>query len=343
MLHLVQERISRLEQALLDTERKTQVLQQFAKAGIWEFDLVKNKLWWSSEIYKIFGKDPLEFQPSFASFLACIPEDEVERVKKAYLYSLDSRATYNIVHRIVLNDGSIRFVEEHCETRFNADGKPMYSIGTCQDITEKQNAIQLIEESANRFQDMVAKAPLAYVSFDQECRITMVNERFCELIGESSESLVGKHFHQFLNKDQVEAFKKSIANSKNAEELTADFTLVRPKLGPIIVAMTVKRYTSSLHQIDEFHGILLDITYINTHQEKIKEQNQRLLDIAWSQSHILRHPVTNLLGILPLVKEELSLNKAQISLADKIQVDLLNLDTSIHRIVNKCSSVKTKV
>lgn len=342
MLYVVLERIARLEQALADTERKTQVLQQFAKAGIWEFDLVNNKLWWSSEVFNIFGKDPITFELSFESFLACIPEDERPRVKKEFLFSLDSRSAYQVVHRIVRPDGSIRIVEERCETKFNSEGKPMFSIGTCQDISDKQNALLMIEESANRFKSMVAKAPLAYVSFNHQCEITLVNERFCELIGASSDALIGQFFYSYLMQDQVDNFKGIMANSSNDQSVNADLVLHRPKLGPVSVAMTIKRYASSVDSQEEYHGILLDITYINEHQMRIMEKNQHLIDIAWSQSHILRHPVANLMGLLPIIKDEMELNDAQKEHLSLIEDDLTVLDQSIHRIVNKCSSLSPK-
>lgn len=340
MLHVVLERIARLEKALADTSRKIRILEQFAKAGVWEFDLVNNKLWWSSEVYQIFGQSPETFAPSFESFLACIPENDREQVRKSFLFSLDSRSIYKLVHRIVLPSGDIKYVEEHCETRFNANGKPLYSIGTCQDITEKQQALFMIEESANRFKEMVSKAPLAYVGFDHDGVITMVNERFEELVGESAHALIGKPFYRFLAPEQVESFTTNLTDSKYANGLTADLVLHRTNLEAIEVAMTIKRYTSSSEKQAEYHGILLDITYINQHQLRIKEKNKHLLNIAWEQSHILRRPVSNLLGILPLINEEVQLSESQQALMTLVQEDLSVLDGSIHHIVSKCSSVE---
>lgn len=71
------------------------------------------------------------------AFLDAIHPDDREIVDKAYTNSLVTKKPYNIVHRLLYDDGSVKWVKEVCRTEFHPKtGKPLYSIGTVQDITD---------------------------------------------------------------------------------------------------------------------------------------------------------------------------------------------------------------
>jgi signal transduction histidine kinase len=59
-------------------------------------------------------------------------------VDQALLGSLDKRYPCMIAHRVLQPDGEIKFVEERWQTIHDSEGKPIRAIGTCQDITERQ-------------------------------------------------------------------------------------------------------------------------------------------------------------------------------------------------------------
>jgi len=52
------------------------------------------------------------------------------------------RTPYQIEHRLLMADGRIKWVQERCESVFDADGKPLRSVGTVQDITERREWAQ---------------------------------------------------------------------------------------------------------------------------------------------------------------------------------------------------------
>jgi len=47
-----------------------------------------------------------------------------------------------VKHRLLLADGRIKWVHEHCTNTFDETGKPLRSVGMSQDITEQQEARQ---------------------------------------------------------------------------------------------------------------------------------------------------------------------------------------------------------
>jgi PAS domain S-box-containing protein len=130
----------RAEEALRCSENSLKEAQRIANIGNWELDLLHNSLTWSDEIFRIFEVAPEEFGASYDAFINIIHPDDREGVNHAYTESLINRTPYDIVHRLLMNDGRIKWVHEFCETHYDDSGGPLRSFGTVQDITEREKA-----------------------------------------------------------------------------------------------------------------------------------------------------------------------------------------------------------
>ncbi|MDD4929861.1 MAG: PAS domain S-box protein [Gallionella sp.] len=137
------------EEQLLRSKHSLAEAQRIAHLGSWELDLVKNVLTWSDEIYRMLEIDPENFTVSYDTFLNAVHPDDRERVSHAYACSIESKIPYDIVHRLRMKDGRVKFVNEKCETYYGEDGKPKRSVGTVHDITEQIK----MEEELKRYRD----------------------------------------------------------------------------------------------------------------------------------------------------------------------------------------------
>ena len=120
--------------------------QRIALVGSWELDLLKDELIWSDEIFRLFEIDKSQFGATYEAFLNAIHPDDRDRVNQAYTHSLETRAPYEITHRLRMSDGRIKWVHERCASDFDVKGKPLRSVGTVQDVTaQKLDEVALIE------------------------------------------------------------------------------------------------------------------------------------------------------------------------------------------------------
>jgi len=101
----------------------------------------------------MFEIDPKKFGASYDIFLDAIHPDDRENVNFAYTNSLKNRTPYVIDHRLSFADGRIKYVHEQCETFYDENGKPIRSMGTVQDITERK-----LTEEALRTSEAIHKA-----------------------------------------------------------------------------------------------------------------------------------------------------------------------------------------
>jgi len=130
------------ENKLRESERKLKEAQHIAQVGSWEYDFSKDMLHWSDEVYRIFNLKPQQFGATYKSFLDNIHPDDRAMVDKAYTESVKNKKPYDIIHRLLLKDSTLKFVRERCETFYNDTSKTFQSIGTIQDITERIEAEQ---------------------------------------------------------------------------------------------------------------------------------------------------------------------------------------------------------
>jgi PAS domain S-box-containing protein len=126
--------------ALSESMRQLKETEEIAHLGSWQLDLVRNHLYWSDEVYRIFGLQPQEFDATYEAFLEAVHPEDRAAVDAAYSRSLrDGTDGYEIEHRILRKStDEIRIVHEKCRHIRDESGKIDRSLGMVQDITERK-------------------------------------------------------------------------------------------------------------------------------------------------------------------------------------------------------------
>jgi PAS domain S-box-containing protein len=189
---------SRTEQLTLSLaqlrESATQLneAQRLSKVGSWELNLLTGQLLWSAEIFNLFEIDKNQFAASYEAFLEAIHPEDRERVNLAYTHSLTTRQNYTVVHRLLMPDGRIKWVQERCVSDFDEEGKALVSRGTVQDITQQHIAETLLRESESRYHAIVAALSEGVVLNGQGGEIIEANEAAQEILGLSWAQMQGR-------------------------------------------------------------------------------------------------------------------------------------------------------
>ncbi|MBI5885859.1 MAG: EAL domain-containing protein [Deltaproteobacteria bacterium] len=136
------------EADLRESEERLKQAQRIAKVGSWDWDIVKNRLVWSEEIYRIFGIAPNEFGATYDAFLNSVHPDDRPLVKAAVNNALHEHTVYSIDHRIVLPGRSGRVVHEEASVTYDQSDRPVRMCGTVQDITERVEAEEAVKSIA---------------------------------------------------------------------------------------------------------------------------------------------------------------------------------------------------
>jgi PAS domain S-box-containing protein len=132
---------------LRENEHSLSEAQRIAHIGNWDWNIVTNELHWSDEIYRMFGLTPQQFGATYSAFLNIVHPDDRTALANAVNEAVNNRKPYNLEHRIVHPDGTIRIVSEQGEVSYDENNKALRMIGTVQDITEKKIYEQQLKEA----------------------------------------------------------------------------------------------------------------------------------------------------------------------------------------------------
>ncbi len=188
----------RSRERLAGNEARLREAQHIGRMGNWSWDVGSGAIHWSDEIYRIFGRSPETFRPTYERFIAMLHPDDVARVSAAEQAAFSSGRKHSIDYRVLLPDGSIQWVHEEAVADFDKRGRVLRLSGTVQDITERRKAEQALRESEMRFKAVLDNSPTMIYVKDLQGRYLFVNKTFSELFGIGSAAAKGRRDHEIL-------------------------------------------------------------------------------------------------------------------------------------------------
>jgi PAS domain S-box-containing protein len=125
------------ERYLASRTRLLALTQEVGHVGTWEWHIEDNTVGWSRELHRIFGV-PVDVTPSFERFMGAVHPDDRADLQRRIDATVRERAPFRVDHRVLLPDGTVRWV--HCRGRmlYAADGRPTELVGSAQDITDRR-------------------------------------------------------------------------------------------------------------------------------------------------------------------------------------------------------------
>jgi diguanylate cyclase (GGDEF)-like protein/PAS domain S-box-containing protein len=242
--------------------------QKLANIGHWELDLINNTLYWSDEVYRIFGLKPQEFGATYETFLEYVHPEDHEEVNSAYAKSVEKRSTYQIIHRVITKQKELKYVEERCEHILDDNGNVIKSIGTVHDITEKVNKDKQIYLSSKVFEYSTD----AILITDENNKIITVNKAFSELTGHSLDGIRGKNPRVVSSGWGDKEFYQKMWSAILKKGLWQGEVWDRKKDGSLyIVDQSIIAVKNKYGKVENYIGISHDITEAKNQEEKIRK------------------------------------------------------------------------
>jgi PAS domain S-box-containing protein len=135
------------EAALKHSREQYALAQRAARIGSLDLDLTTGKLYCSDTAWNIFGRRKGDIDPTYDFFLFMVHPKDRGILNKAIQKSIEKNQHYDIEHRILLPDESIRWVLMTGAVIRNENGIPVRMIGMIRDITERKESAEKINAS----------------------------------------------------------------------------------------------------------------------------------------------------------------------------------------------------
>jgi diguanylate cyclase (GGDEF)-like protein/PAS domain S-box-containing protein len=155
--------------------------QRIAHLGNWEWDIGKDHVFWSAETCRVLGMESVATTANISMFMDRVHPEEREQAEEGLKRSVEEGSAIDTTHRLVLDDGSIRYVHLLGLTHRSADGRASSVAGTIQDITERKSAEEKILYLARY--DALTALPNRQFFLEQLQRSLAVAQRHSRLLG----------------------------------------------------------------------------------------------------------------------------------------------------------------
>lgn len=146
----IRRKLELAEISLRQSEARLARAQKIARMGSWEWNIASGQIYWSDELYGIFGLKPGE--PSVIDmewFYSLIVPLDLPVFKKAILNSLKTGQPFNVVYRISTRNAGEIVVTSQGEVEYDDSGKASVLSGTTLDITARIRAESEIQQLIN--------------------------------------------------------------------------------------------------------------------------------------------------------------------------------------------------
>ena len=185
---------------------------------------------------------------------------------------------------------------------------------------------------------------IAENSQDIGSKIVFVNEAFIKMSGYSKEEVIGNSPMIFFGTesgiDEIKKLKDAINKCEPCNIVVKN----RRKSGESYwVNISVAPVSDGVGGYKHWVYIQRDVNDRRRHLQAIEEQNKKLKEIAWIQSHVVRAPLARIMGLVDLLSEQHSnedIDNSQI--IEAIASSANELDEIIRKIVQNTENVQNQ-
>ncbi len=168
---------------------------------------------------------------------------------------------------------------------------------------ERNRNVSRIKESEQRYSELFHLSPQPMLVYDMDTFAFLdVNKAAVIHYGFSYEEFLSMTVLDIRPKETVEEVRELIEKRRKSEEEYFKGIFKHRKKNGEVIDVEIKSNSISFKGKRAKIILANDITERLRQVRIIEEQNQRLREIAWTQSHVVRAPLSRLMGLVDLVK-----------------------------------------
>jgi PAS domain S-box-containing protein len=248
------------------------------KIGVWDWDVVQNRIEWSDLAYDIHGIERGKLLGTAENLLELVHPEDRERVDKAIHNALERDIPYDIEFRAIHPNGNVHWISTMAQVFRNESGAPTRMLGAITDITARKEAETHLLRQWRTFDTALSNTPDFTYIFDLAGRFTYINRALLSLLQKPLEDAVGKNFFELGYPPELAArLQRQIEEVVHTKAPLRDHT---PFTGPTgetrhYEYIFVPVFTAA-GELESVAGSTRDITERNIAEEALRKSEERL-------------------------------------------------------------------
>jgi diguanylate cyclase (GGDEF)-like protein/PAS domain S-box-containing protein len=297
------------DERLRRSEAQLAEAQELAALGSWEWDVCSGEVTWSPELYRILGRDPDRFAPTYEGYFEAVHPSDRPLAEAAVQDTLTSGRPLDYECRVLRPSGIERVIHARGRAVKDDSGELVRVVGTAQDVTALAEARQRLEEANRQNAALLDSVADGIYGLDLEARVMFVNPAATALTGYTVEQTLGRRPHDLVHHTRPDGTPYPL----EACPCTAGLAGVARTVGDEVfwredgTSFPVEYTTSPISEGGTVTGALVVFRDI-TERRRIERELERLNSALAEQAR--RDPLTGLGNRLRL-EEDLALYDAR--------------------------------
>lgn len=266
----------------IETSNRLRLATQAGNIGVWELDVVENKLLWDNQMCALYGLTTDTFTGDYEAWRKTIHPDDAERSQKELQASIHEGKVYSSEFRVVWLDGSIKTIKANANIERNKEGKALRFVGVNWDISEIKKAEERIKKSETRFRSLFENAPESITVLDLASgKFINTNKNASNLFKLSAEKFTELGLVEISPKFQpdgrlsTEKAKEYLEKAMMGDKVFFEWMHCDANKEEIMCEVHLTLLPSTRNPI--VYASIVDITERNETREKLKQQFNELV------------------------------------------------------------------
>jgi PAS domain S-box-containing protein len=184
------------EASLRGSEERLQLALRAGKLGVWDWNVVADRIDWSDLIYTIHGLRDGDFDGKLTTYSRYIHPDDRAMVEGQIAKALEGSQPFDTDFRVVQPNGSVRWVTTTATVFRNEAGQPVRMLGAIRDITARKQSEADLRQQWRIFDVALSNTADGNYIFDRQGRFQYANRATLTMLGETLEEVRGKSLHE---------------------------------------------------------------------------------------------------------------------------------------------------
>ena len=308
-LRQTNEVLSSTMEKLKESEQRLSLATKSAKMGIWDWDIVNDRIVWDDQMYELYGKKPSEFNPVYSGWEETLHPDDIPQARTDSLLARQGRGEYNTQFRVLLADGKIRHIQGFGKVIFDDDHNPVRMIGINWDVTYEKEAEEELTNQKQVLEQILDTLPINVYIKDEQGQLVFINKQTCETYDITQDSL-GKTDAEIFPADIAQRFQRddTLVRAGKKKDSWEEHLQLKDRAVDLLVG---KRLISFEKNRPPFIlGYSVDISERKNFEQELLQAKQKAEEGALAKeqflstmSHEIRTPMNAVIGMTHVLLE----------------------------------------